>query len=60
MDIDTYYLTFRVKVARFKEFNDYNKGELLRNFFDLMKSEGSKQDFLVADTDIIIEKASEE
>ncbi len=59
MNIDTYHLTFRVKVARFKEFNDHNKGELLRNFFDLMKAEGSKQDFLVADTEIMIEKESE-
>ena len=53
MNIQQYDISLSVRVARFKELSDYHRGELLRAFVDFMKEQGSKHDFLVANTEMI-------
>ena len=53
MEIQQYDISLSVRVARFKELNDYDRGALLRAFVDFMKEQGLRHDFLVANTEMI-------
>lgn len=59
MNIYKYSVSFKANVARFKEFNDYNTGELLRGFTEFMREQGLKNDFLIADEQVMTEKKDE-
>ena len=51
--IKTYDITFKVRVATFKDLTDYDQGNLLRGFVEFMKNRGVEQEFLVSGTEII-------
>lgn len=53
MDIQQYDISLSVRVARFKELSDHDRGAILRAFVDFMKEQGIRYDFLVANTEMI-------
>jgi len=54
MNIDTYEITFGVRIARFNELDDYARGELLRRFATFIQEEGIRHNFLASDVQIQI------
>ena len=48
MNIKIYDIKFGVRVARFREFNDHNKADLIRAFHTFIREKGLEHDFLVS------------
>ena len=48
MKIQMYDIILSARIAKFKELNEYEQGDILRSFVDFMKEKGLQFDFLVA------------
>ena len=49
MNIKSFDIKLGVRIARFREINDQERGEILFSFAKFMKEQGAKYDFLVDD-----------
>ena len=53
MNIKTYSLNFAVSIATFNELSEYDRGILVRDFGDFMRTKGAELSFLSSHVELV-------